>query len=140
MSIAQRSAISSVVGTASGQAANCVDHLGRVLQVELVGVEGQLRLGERALGLDAEQRRVVLVVLAAEVVDVAGRDQRPADLAGDLDDSLVGLVLLGDPVLLDLEVDVVGAEDLHQLVGVGARLGRVVGDQPLAEARLRGSR
>jgi hypothetical protein len=71
---------------------------------------------------------VVLVVLAAEVVDVAGSDQRAADLAGDLDDPLVGLVLLGDPVLLDLEVDVVGAEDLHQLVRVGARLGRVVGD------------
>ena len=52
------------------------------------------------------------------------------------DDPLVGLVLLGDAVLLHLEVDVVGAEDLQQLVGVRARLGGVVVHEAPAEARL----
>ena len=77
-----------------------------------------------------------MVVLAPEVVDVGRADQAPAHLARDLDDPLVGLVLLGQAVLLDLEVDVVRAVDLDEVVGVLAGLGRVVGDQPLAEARL----
>ena len=55
---------------------------------------------------------------------------------GDLDDALVRLVLLGQAVLLDLEVDVVGAVDLDEVVGVRAGLGRVVVHEPLAEARL----
>ena len=76
------------------------------------------------------------VVLAAQVVDVGGRDQRPAELARVADDALVRLRLLGDPVLLDLEVDVVGAEDLDQVVEVGAGVGRALLDQPAAEARL----
>ena len=79
---------------------------------------------------------MVVVVLAAEVVDVGRADEAAAHLLGDLHDPLVGLVLLGQAVLLDLEVDVVRAVDLDEVVGVLARLGRVVGDQPLAEARL----
>ena len=79
---------------------------------------------------------MVVEVLAAQVVDVARGHERPADLAGDLDDPLVGLVLLGDPVLLDFEEDVVGTEDLQQLIGVGARLNRVLLDETPAEARL----
>ena len=79
---------------------------------------------------------MVVVVLAAEIVDVGRAHQAPAHLLRDLDDPLVGLVLLGEPVLLELEVDVVGAVDLDEVVGVLARLGRDVGDQPLAEARL----
>ncbi len=83
-----------------------IRHLGVVLEVELVRVEAQLRLGERRARLDAEQRAVGVVVLASEVVDIAGGDQRAAELAGDPDDALVDLVLFGDAVLLDLEVDV----------------------------------
>ncbi len=55
---------------------------------------------------------MVVVVLAVEVVDVRGPDQGAAHLARDLDDPLVRLVLLGDPVALELEVDLLGAEDL----------------------------
>ena len=40
------------------------------------------------------------------------------------------------PVLLDLEVDVLGAEDPDQVVDVGARVVRALLDEPLAEARL----
>ena len=102
--------------------ANDCRHLLRALQVELVGVEGHLRLRERRLRLHAQQRRVVVVVLAAQVVDVGGRDERPAHLARELRDRLVDLLLLGDPVALDLEVDVLGAERLDEVVEVRARV------------------
>ena len=52
------------------------------------------------------------------------------------DDSLVGLVLLGDPVLLHLEVDLLGAEGLDQVVEVGAGVVGALFDQAPAEARL----
>ena len=97
-------------------------HLSRALEEELVGVEPKLRLLDRRLRLHAEKRRVVRVVLPAQVMDVGGRDERTAELAGDPHDSLVGLVLLGEPVRLDLEVDVVGAEDPDQVVDVGPRV------------------
>ena len=78
----------------------------------------------------------MVVVLAAQVVDIAGADERPPDLAGDPHDPLVRPVLLGEPVLLHLEVDVVGTERAEQLVGVRARLVRPLLEQVLAEARL----
>ena len=111
-------------------------HLVRALEEELVGVERQLRRRQRALGLHAQQSAVVVEVLAAEVMDVPGGHQRPAQLARDPHDALVGLVLLGDAVLLDLEEDVVGAEHADQGVGVRARLVRVVLHQAAAEAPL----
>jgi hypothetical protein len=83
---------------------------------------------------------VVLVVVPGQVVDVAGGDERAAHLARDAHDRLVGLVLGRDPVLLDLEVHVLRAEHLHQLVHVIARLGRQVVDDPAAEARLEAAR
>ena len=48
----------------------------------------------------------------------------------------VGLVLLVDPVLLDLEVDLLGAEGLDQVVEVGAGVVVALFDQAAAEARL----
>ena len=70
---------------------------------------------------------MVVEVLAAQVVDVGGADQRPAQLAGEADDPLVRLLLLVDAVLLHLEVDLLGAEGLDQVVEVGAG---VVGAAP----------
>ena len=110
-------------------------HLVGRAQVELVGVEGHLRRRQRRLGLHAQQRRVVVVVLTAQVVHVTGADQWATDLARDLHDPGVGLLLVGDAVLLNLEVDVVVAVDLQQLIGHRARLGLTVADQRLAEAR-----
>ena len=78
---------------------------------------------------------MVVVVLPAQIVHVAGADQRASDLAGDLDDPLVALLLRSEPVLLYLEVDVLGAEDPHQVVGVRACVAGTVVDQALAEAR-----
>ena len=53
----------------------------------------------------------MLVVLAAQVVDVAGADERSAQLPGDTHDPLVALVLEGEAVALELEVHVLAAED-----------------------------
>ena len=78
---------------------------------------------------------MVVVVLAAQVVDVGGGHQRPAHLPGELRDRLVDHVLLGDAVLLDLEVDVLRPEHLHELVQVGARLVEPALDDPAAGAR-----
>ncbi len=77
---------------------------------------------------------MVVVVLPPQVVDVGGAHQRPAELTCDLHDPLVRLVLVGEPVALDLEVDVVRPEDLQQVVGVSASLGRAVIDDAAAEA------
>ena len=110
-------------------------HLLRALEVELVGVEGHLRLRERRLRLHAQQRGVVVVVLAAQVVHVGGRDERPAHLPGELDDRLVDLLLLGDPVALDLEVDVLGTEDVDEVVQVRAGLREPAVDDAAARTR-----
>ena len=74
------------------------------------------------------------VVLAAQVVHVGGGDERAPDLAGDAHDALVGVVLLGDAVLLDLEEHVVGAERVEQVVGVSARVGFAALGEARAEA------
>ncbi len=111
-------------------------HLFVALQIELVGVEAHLRRLERRFGLHAEQRCVVVEVLAPQVVDVGGADQRPVQLTGEADDPPVGLLLLLDAVLLQLEIDLLGAEGLDQVVEVGARVALALFDQAAAEARL----
>ncbi len=110
-------------------------HLVGGTQVELVGVKGQLWRLERRLRLHAEQRRVVVIVLTAQVVHVTGADQRPAELPRDPLDPKVRLVLSGDAVVLNLEVHVLRPIDLDQLVGDRPRLVLAVGHQRLAEAR-----
>ena len=79
---------------------------------------------------------MVVEVLLAQVVHV--RRARPSAgpvSAANLLHRLVDLLLLGQPVLLDLEVDVLGAEDLDQLVEVRARLVELALHDPLARAR-----
>ncbi len=113
-----------------------VDHLLARAQVELVGVEADLRSAEQGLRLHAQQRRVMVVVLTTQVVDVAGADQGAAELAGNADDLLVAVVLEGEAVLLNLEVDVPGSERGQELVSVTPRLGHPAVGEVLAEAGL----
>ena len=95
-------------------------HLGGALEVELVGVElPAARVLQRVAGLDAEQRLVGPRVLVAEVVDVARCDERQTGLLGELGELRVDPRLLGEAGVLDLDVDVVAAEDLRQAVEVG---------------------
>ena len=90
-------------------------HLLRRLEVELVGVEAPVvRVGERVAGLDAEQRLVRARVLVAEVVDVAGGDEREAGRRGDLRELGVDPLLHLEPGVLDLEVRRLATEDVAQ--------------------------
>jgi hypothetical protein len=58
-------------------------------------------------------------VLAVDVVAVVGGQQRRPDAAGDLEQLGVGLVLLGDAVVLDLDEEVVLAEDVLEAGRLG---------------------
>src|SRR5438874_924871 len=69
-------------------------HLGRGLEVELVGLEAPVvRVLERVARLDAEQGLVRACVVVHQVVDVAGRDERQARLAGQLHELRVDALL-----------------------------------------------
>ena len=111
-------------------------HLVCVLQVVLVGVEAHLRLVEGRLRLDAEQGTVVVEVLPGQVVDVGRRDEGAPDFTGNPGDLLVCEILVLDPVLLDLQVDLVRTEDLDQGIEVFAGLVGPAFDDPAHETRL----
>ena len=95
-------------------------HLGGRLEEELVGVElPVVRVLERVAGLDAEQRLVRARVLVAEVVDVAGRDERQPGGLGGAREHGVDARLHVEPGVLHLDVDGVLAEDLPEPVELG---------------------
>ena len=101
-----RSAISSVALDAPRVRREELRHLVRRLQVHLArAVVALLRLVERAARLDARQVEVRLGVGALGVVDVVGRDERQAELARELDEDAVQDRLLGQAVVLQLDVE-----------------------------------
>ena len=105
-----------------GEVAEQVAHLRRRLQVVLLALELEpLRVAEHRPGLHAQQRVVALVILAMGVVRVVGGDQRGTDLAGDLDELRVRVALRLQPVVLQLDEQVVLAEDLLQPAGLAER-------------------
>ena len=107
-------------------------HLGRGLQVVLVAVELEaVGVAHERPGLHAQQRVVRLVVLAVGVVAVVGGQQRRADPPGDLEQLRVGAVLVGDAVVLQLDEEVVAAEDVLQPGGLLDGLGLVALEQRL---------
>ena len=102
-----------------GELAEQVAHLLRRLQVVLLALELEpLRVGDQCPGLHAQQRVVRLVVFAVRVVRVVGGEQRRTDLPGDLDQLRVGVVLGGQPVVLQFDEQVVLAEDVLQAAGL----------------------
>ena len=58
-----------------------------------------------------------LVLLAVDVVQVVGDDERQADLGREAQQLLVQPALLGDAVVLELEEEAVLAEDVAVLAG-----------------------
>ena len=91
-------------------------HLLRRLDEELIGPEfPALRVGEGLSGLDAEQCLVSLRVAAFEVVAIVGRDERKAQVAGERDEFAVGCDLLGEVVVLDLDVVAIAGEDAGEV-------------------------
>ena len=107
-------------------------HLGRGLQVELVGVELEaLGVVERGTGLHAQQRRVRLGVVTMGVVTVVGREQRRAQVARQPDELRVDARLFRQPVVLQLDEERVAPEHRLEAVDELARAGVVVGEQAL---------
>ncbi len=101
-------------------------HLVARLEVELVAaVAHAVLVGEVALRLDAEQRVVRVGVLVAQVVDVVGGDGLEAGLLGELRELGEQLALLGQAGVLELDVDVLGAEQLGEPGDLGQRGGVV---------------
>ena len=95
--------------------------LGR-LEVELVAaVAHAVLVGEVALRLDAEQRVVRVGVLVAQVVDVVGGHRAQAGLLGEPRELRQQLALLGQAGVLQLDEDVLGAEELRQTADLGQR-------------------
>ncbi|TPW09855.1 MAG: Na+/proline symporter [Acidimicrobiaceae bacterium] len=95
-------------------------HLGGGLEVVLGAFELEaLRIAQQRAGLHAQQGVVSLVVVLMGVVRVVGGDQRGADPAGDLDQLGVGLALRRETVVLQLDEQVVLAEDVLQPTRLG---------------------
>ena len=88
-------------------------HLLRAAEIKLVGLEFHpRRVVDRLAGVDAEQDVVRGGVVAGQIVGVAGRDQRAGPSAGRCRSPLRAFLLDPDPVVLDLDVEVLLAEDL----------------------------
>ena len=101
-----------------GHVAEQVAHLGGRLEVVLGAFELEpLRVAEQRAGLHAQQRVVRLVVVAVGVVRVVGGQQGRTDAVGDLDELGVGVALCCEPMVLDLDEQMVLAEDLLQTAG-----------------------
>ena len=89
-------------------------HLGRRLEVEVVGLEAHpVGLLDHRAGADAQQRVMGLALLPVDVVEVVGRDQRQAHLGAEAEQLLVEPVLVGDLVVLELEEEAVRAQDVR---------------------------
>ena len=92
-------------------------HLGGGLEVELLGVELEaFRVRQHITSLDRQERLVGVSVLVADVVDVAGGDQRAAGVLGELCQVYVDALLLLDSGVLEFQVDVLGTKDLAERV------------------------
>ncbi len=106
-----------------GQLAPEVAHLGGGLEVEVVGVELEaVGVHQGRARLHAEQGGVRLGVLGLGVVQVVGRDEREPQVAGQTDQVALGAALDLEAVVHQLDVDVVGTEDVAQLARHLARL------------------
>ncbi len=111
------------------QLAPQVAHLGGGLEVVAVGVELEpVRVHHRRPGLDAQEGAVGLGVLGVGVVQVVGRDEGQVEVAGQAQQVVAHPALDVEPVLHELEVVVLAAEDVA-VVG-GGLLGEVVLAEP----------
>ena len=115
-------------------------HLGGRLEPEVVRLELHPAGGvEVVAGADAQQDVVRLGLVLADVVQVVRDDERQAGLRRQPEELLVQPALLGQAVVLELEVEALRAEDVAVLAGQVAGQLPVVGlERPrdlAAEAR-----
>ena len=112
-----------------------VVHLLLALQVEAVVREPEpVGVVERVVRLDAQQRLVRDRVGRGEVVDVARADERQAGVAGQGREARVDARLDVDAAVLQLDVDLVLAEDVDERVELAAREPLVALHERLADA------
>ena len=95
--------------------------VGRLEEELLVGELEALLVGQHVAGLDTEQHLMRVSIFGAQVVHVAGADGRQPQLIGQLDQYRVDLVVLFEVGVLDLDVEVLLAEDLDHQVHLGPR-------------------
>jgi len=106
-------------------------HLLLRLEVEFAGGEPHpLRVVERLPRLYAEEHVVGEGVVAPHVVDVVGGQQRQPEAARDPGEFAINPRLLLDAVVVDLEVEVPGGEDVAELPGGALRPGGVAPEDP----------
>ena len=90
-----------------------VAHLGGALDVEVVAVELEpLRVALQRAGLHAQERVVRFGVFLVRVVAVVGREQRRVELAGDVEQRADDLCVVFQAVVLELDEEVLAAEDV----------------------------
>ncbi len=117
-----------------GELGEQVPHLPGRLEVVLLALELEpLGVVDGGTGLDAEERVVGDVVLSVGVMAVVGGQQRGPDALGDLDQRGIGLVLRGQPVVLELDEEVVLAEDVLEPGGQVLGSDLIVGQQGLED-------
>ena len=85
---------------------------------------------QRFAGLDRDEGVLQAVPASEVVVDVIGRDDGDAELLPQRDEASDAIVVAEDEVVLQLEVEVVGAKPVQVPFGRGLRfLGAAGGDQ-----------
>ena len=124
-----------------GELAEDLAHLLGALEVELLGLEPEaLHVGLHLLLLDAQQDVVRLRVLLQRVVQVVRADDGDVQLVAQVDLAAQDLLLLTDPVVLELDEVVVGPEDVAVLGGGLARAVVLAVQQLLRELRTQAAR
>ena len=90
-------------------------HFGGGLEVVLGAIELEaVGVGEEGAGLHAQEGVVGDRVLTVGVMAVVGGEERRVNAPGDLNQLWIRPVLVGDPVVLQLDEEVVPAEDVLQ--------------------------
>ena len=106
-------------------------HLVLGLQVELLRLKAHaVRVVERLAGLDAQQHILQLTVLAREIMRVVRRHERKARLLRDAQQAAVDLTLLRNAVVLQLQIEMLRAENAGKLQRIGLGSVIVPGAQP----------
>ena len=112
-------------------------HFLRRLQEELIPVVPEALLVVDVLaGADAEQDVVRFNVRATQVMDVVRTDDRQVEVGRDRLQSPVDHLLVGDPLVLHLQVEVPWAQDVAERGGSRTRLGVLLARQPLRHLSL----
>ena len=110
-----------------GQVPEQLAHLVGGLQVVLLaGKPEAVGVAHLGTGLDTEEGVVGSGVLPSRVVAVVGSQQRCPEFSGDPLQLGVGPVLLGDPLVLELDEEIVLSEDLLQPGRLGPGVVEVV--------------